>query len=315
MIRYSTFVNSFGVAPISVTDSFPKFAECLSKYYAVERPACEDHKKYQTPLISPAVFKAGTNRANINVECWGSVIGLDMDSGAMTVDEAGAVMQEFASDYAIYTTTKSTVEHQRYRIFAPLDRDVEAADVPKFWRGLSELFSGMIDPQTKDLARMYYVPATWLPDSANGCPYNRFEAVTEGRTLMVDDIMAMVPADAVIAAPVFAKPTTELEGSWKPTNPLIRQLYLNGLVTPKIEADYRKVQKGDHHQGLFKFMVAVGFEAKRRNYPLTIAELIDLAKQIDSTNTIKTNPNRWQRMDYEASRALGFVRDHFKNEN
>ena len=71
-----------------------------------------------------------------------------------------------AYEYVCYSTASSTVKKPKFRLVFPLTKEVHAKDLSHFWFAMNKEFKDIGDEQTKDLARMYYVPAQY-PNAYN----------------------------------------------------------------------------------------------------------------------------------------------------
>lgn len=309
MISFSAFPNTHGRLPDCQTADFAGLVEFLEMMSKDERPATQAHKLGHTPTISPAVYRAGATRANAAVTAWGGWYALDVDDYPITVDEAGELMAELGSDYAIYTTTKSTQANQRFRIVAPVDRHILANEIEIFWTGLATIFGDMIDPACKDRARVYYVPATWLPSSEVPCPYNRFLASVTGLGMNVDEIIAAVPDKA--AVPVYqALPTvTQVPGMRLATNVSVAfyNIWDAKIVPTNILDRYAAEAGAGHYTALYRFMSRVAVHCVRQSIAINVRQLVDLASQANFISAGESFKKRQSGITNEAANALSFA--------
>ncbi len=120
-----------------------------------------------SPLISPAVFPPGTTRANDNVIEWAGWAALDIDDHKFEGDLEKELYAKYGTYYYVcYSTSSSTIDHPKFRLVFPLKNGVRKELIKQFWFALNKEFDGLGDGQTKDLSRMYYVPALY-PSSNN----------------------------------------------------------------------------------------------------------------------------------------------------
>ena len=128
-------------------------------------------------LISPAIFHKDGTRSNKNVNKWGSWACLDCDSfildGASDIQHTNLDLltkQLYdlfgAYEYVCYSTASSTTKKPKFRLVFPLTKEVYSKDLSHFWFAMNKEFKEIGDEQTKDLARMYYVPAQY-PNAFN----------------------------------------------------------------------------------------------------------------------------------------------------
>ena len=68
--------------------------------------------------------------------------------------------------YVCYSTASSTEEQPKFRLVFPLTKEVVVKDLPHFWFAMNKEFKELGDEQTKDVSRMYYVPAIY-PNAYN----------------------------------------------------------------------------------------------------------------------------------------------------
>ena len=117
-----------------------------------------------SPLLSPANYISGTTRANKNVTHWTPLALIDVDDYVNGFDNA---LQTFSNyKFTCYSSASSTKEKPKFRVVLPLSRQIDHDDIRHFWYSLNKEFNSLNDPQTKDLSRMYYVPAKY-PNAYN----------------------------------------------------------------------------------------------------------------------------------------------------
>ena len=138
--------------------SFPDFEKAL---YALSKKECETKKK--AFLISPATFIEGTTRANRNVIEWGGWAAVDVDDHEFEGDLENALRNRFGKwHYICYSTASSTVARPKFRLVFPLTTSVPNEKIRHFWFALNSELESIGDRQTKDLSRMYYIPAKYV---------------------------------------------------------------------------------------------------------------------------------------------------------
>ena len=164
-------------------DDWEKFSNALCNM--AKKPGYKPRKGEKSnlkpsPLITPAVYEEGTTRANANVIKWAGWCALDIDDYNTTFEEA--VKQFCDYEYVCYSTASSTKEKPKFRIVFKLDEDIDNKKIKHFWYALNKEFNSIGDPQTKDLSRMYYIPAQY-PNAYNFCFTNK------GKTLNAKELM------------------------------------------------------------------------------------------------------------------------------
>lgn len=314
MIAFSHFLNTVSRDPTMITDDWSSFVEFMADYAGQTRPATEHEKKYVCPLVSPAVYAEGATRLNANVQGFGGWYALDVDDGRVSVDQAIQIMEAIPSDYVIWTTTKSKVTAERYRIAFPLDRFVSVDEMRTFWHGAHAFFGGISDKQTKDPARIFNVPATWEGSDA------RFHARSKGDVISVDELLSYAPPPPPPPVPVKITTTAlqKLQLAMKGAGATVDgcdDIMASKVVNPKFVEDYLSLPKGEHYVGLYTFMCRIASRALNLGYSLTVADLVRYARQMDDLSMVKTAKQRWSRISTEAAEALAWAsRNHTATE-
>lgn len=159
-----------------------------------EQPGYKPQKgefKKGSPLISPAIYKPDMKRRNDNVLGWGGWAALDVDDYSCSFEEA---LENFKGiRHICYSSASSTKEKPKFRIVIPCTERIPAAKIKHFWYALNKEYNELGDPQTKDLSRMYYVPAKY-PGSY--------------QFIMLHRDAPMLDATALMAKHPFAQPTS-----------------------------------------------------------------------------------------------------------
>jgi len=311
-VTYSAFRHTYDTRPLIFQTSWDGFVGHLANCFQTRRPACEGEKRAFTPLVSPALFRAGGKRCDANVAAWGGWLAVDIDDH-LTWTDTVQIASALGGDWCAYTTTRSTPGHNKQRLFVRADRQIEADEIHQVWAGMYELFGHTIDPQCKDLSRMYYVPANWQPHPENPCPHVAFDAAFTDAGVSVDKIKA--EAREVIPPPTRAS-VSAAQRSPAPCHAPVNLQTLDSLpnlwnfkyVLPCDIARYLDTPRGGHHRALWAFMVSVAERAILSGYPITPTELHATAFDLDGISPIKTNPARWRKINDEAQRAIDHVR-------
>lgn len=102
-------------------------------------------------------LKDGGTRKNANV-LYRSGIECDIDSGA-TLDDLRSAINPY--QWIAYSTHSHDPENGKYkfRVVIPFSRDVSQQEWPHVWRGCNVLLGGALDPATKDISRLVYLPS------------------------------------------------------------------------------------------------------------------------------------------------------------
>ena len=118
--------------------------------------------KKDAPLMSPACYKPDTTRKNDNVTMWSSWCAVDVDDFKYEGDLHGNLRTRFGNyKFVCYSTASSTQSLPKFRIVFPLTKTVPAEKIRHFWFALQTELGDLGDKQTKDLSRMYYIPAKY----------------------------------------------------------------------------------------------------------------------------------------------------------
>ena len=130
----------------------------------------------------------------------------------MTFDALKAFFLEHHLDGCLYTTTSHSMEDPRVRGVFLLNREIELSEFDEFWYALNEFFGKTLDPQTKNINRIYYVPAKWNDDAL-------FERVI-GKELDVDALLCKFPypyKGIAISSEIVKSKIDHIRSNLKPT--------------------------------------------------------------------------------------------------
>ena len=289
--------------------SWEKFEKLL--YQLSEKPGYkakrgERTKKKTSPLISPAVYKADSTRANSNVESWAGWAALDIDSYEGSLESVISKYQKYY--FVCYSTASSTKDHPKFRLVFPLTSVVNSDKIRHFWYALNHEFGSVADEQTKDLSRMYYVPAQY-PNAHNFIfthkgdfidPYELM-AKHEYREKSVGSFIDNLPDDIRKNILEYRKGLTQNTNfSWSS--------YRNcPFVSKKLISEYSAISKTDgtgRYRMIYKIMSSIACQAIKRKYPITSKQIAALVLEID-----RDTSNRYQKrpLENEAERAIEYA--------
>jgi hypothetical protein len=261
------------------------------------------------PLISPARYRDGTTRSNFNVDYWSSWCAMDVDE--FVIESKNKIdlrnkIESVVGDYYFlcYSTASSTKEHPKFRLVFPLTTDVQAVDIKHFWYALNCEISGLGDKQTKDLSRMFYIPA--LYPGAYNFFFRHKSHIMDPDVLMQkwpyteptgNSFMDRLPDDVRRQIVEHRKRSlTKTNISWSG--------YSNCPFWPKkLEKEYRSISDTGWYHTMYRIMVALGFNAIKAGYPITPQEVSRLCTEFDASN------GNWYKdrpMLKEADRALEY---------
>lgn len=158
---------------------------------------CPGGQKDRQRRISPVEYLPGAARSSHQVRR-ATFFMADFDS--LSPDRMQRVLSLVEGlECCMHTTWSHPERHEAdgswsFRLAMPLSRPVEAYGWPGFWGRLQVLFEGLLDPQCRDLARMYILPCSPRSD-------RHFLSHQEGQPLDVDAILSMPePPREVIGA-------------------------------------------------------------------------------------------------------------------
>jgi hypothetical protein len=270
--------------------------------------------KQQAELISPAVFEQDSPRRNKHVLNWARWAAIDVDDCDVDGDVESFCRNLFGDvDYVIYSTASSTKQQPKFRVVLRLSRDVYNKEIKHFWFALNTHIGGVNDRQTKDLARMYYTPATY--DGANN-----FFFTNSGESVNVDKLLTTYPH-------VVDKKTTNflerLPEQWQQQIISQRQSLMDNsnitwkdyrdcpFVNRKLVDQYKSISTIDgsgRYRMIYKIMCSIAAEAVSNKYPITSSELVYLIKQLDN-DTSRRYENR--PLDIEADNAIQYAYQNY----
>jgi hypothetical protein len=294
-------------------DSFDKFEKSL--YHLSTLPGYKakrgEFTKKASPLISPAIYTQNTTRANTNVIEWAGWAALDVDNHKFEGDLENELARLYSDSYYIcYSTASSTRDHPKFRLVFPLTRAVKSNEIRHFWFALNTEYGMVGDTQTKDLSRMYYVPAQY-PNAYNFIfthsadsyldvdvllakhPY----AVNAESTNFLDRFSAEVQRDIIEKRKQQGDRTNITWSSYKDC-PFVNQ---------KLVSEYKSIAHVDgsgRYSMIYKIMTSIACNAIKKRYPITEYEIVDLVRALDreTSNIYAKRP-----MNTEASRAIEFA--------
>ena len=255
-----------------------------------------------SPLITPAVYEKGTTRANANVIKWAGWCALDIDEYDTTFEEAVEQFKPF--EYICYSTASSTKERPKFRIVFRLENDVEADKIKHFWYALNKEFNSIGDPQTKDLSRMYYVPAQY-PNAYNFAFWNDGMELSP-KVLMdkydyVDNsgtFLSKLPVEMQRQILQHRKDSlTNDDYTWTSYHDC-------KFVHKRLVDEYRSITETGWYHKMYQIMISIAGSAIKYKYPITATDISILCRQIDleTGGWYKNRP-----IEKEAQRALEYV--------
>lgn len=296
-------------------ETFEKFEKSLYHLSTLPgyKPKKGESSKNASPLISPATYKPGTTRANANVVEWAQWAALDVDNHTFNGDLEDELARLYPGYYYIcYSTASSTESHPKFRLVFPLSRAVDAKEIRHFWFALNTEFGRVGDSQTKDLSRMYYVPAQY-PDAFNFIFTHR----TAGY-LNVDDLLAKHKyEEKANSNNFFDRLPEELQKEViKHRQNKLTQNKSNitwtsykdcPFVNQNLISEYKRISRTDgsgRYSMIYKIMTSIACNAIKKKYPINEFEISEMILQLD-----RDTANRYQKrpLNVEAGRAIEFA--------
>ena len=243
------------------------------------KPAASDYTAPSSGLISPAIYGNDTDkRKNDNVIGW-DIICMDIDTG---VDELDVIIGHFSKfTNLIYSSPNCTHEKLKLRVILPLDKRAPKEYLKNIWHACEQWCNGIVDVQTKDISRLYYVPARY---TNRGEKYRHFFLTNDGMSVNWEQLIKRYPYKVV-----------EKFNQKNPLQSLKRSLYVqnhgtpslnihdktSGLVYQNMIDDYKLTPAGSHHKAIYLFMVKVCYNAQKIGYPIVQSDLVYMARQLD----------------------------------
>lgn len=283
---------------IDTWDQLTSFLKKLS-----ERPL---EGKKNAELISPAIYKDGTTRANRNVLAWAGWAAIDVDDHVFEGDLENELRSRLGHwDYIAYSTASSTDVHPKYRLVFRLSRHVRSEEIKHFWFALNSELQSIGDKQTKDLSRMYYVPADYSGAFS-------FFFVNSGSDVGVDELLAKYPYEDKSAKNFIDR----LPEAWREQIIEHRKAQLeNTDITwtsysdcpfwpKKLAAEYMTISSTGWYTKMYQIMIAIAGAAVKSRYPITPTQIAELCKQfdVDTGNWYENRP-----LETEANNALEYA--------
>lgn len=267
-----------------------------------------------SPLITPAVFKENTTRANDNVIEWGGWAALDVDDHKFEGNLKDELNSKYGNYYYVcYSTSSSTIDHPKFRLVFPLTVSVKGNDIKSFWYALNSEFDQLGDKQTKDLSRMYYIPAKY-PNA------NNFIFTNVGDFISPTNLITKHPMQVTQSSVATFMDRLPTEVQKKVL--LHREELLKGqanydfewtsygdcpFVNKKLINDYKAIAYADgsgRYSMIYKIMTSIACNAIKRKYPITPNQIAQLIRELDrdTANIYSKRP-----LQTEAERALEYA--------
>ena len=241
--------------------------------------------KQDAELISPAIFEDGTTRKNANVLAWAGWAAVDVDDHVFEGDLEGELRKRFGHyRYVCYSTASSTHDHPKFRLVFDVAGQVDRDHIKHFWFALNSDLEGLGDKQTKDLSRMYYIPA----DYANS---NNFIFSNDGDPIDHYQLMARWPYDNRQNSksfidrlnPEVRKQVIEYRKGKLDNHDIVWASYRDCPFWPtKMAQEYMSISDSGWYRQMYRMMIAIAGSAIKKGYPITANEIEVLCREFDS---------------------------------
>ena len=278
--------------------------------YGLSKQKGEKGGSNSSPLISPAVFEDGSTRSNKTTNYWAGWCCVDVDDHNFPADLdelKNELIAQFGSyDFVVYSTASSRDDYFKFRIVFRTDENIENERIKKFWYALNTELGDIGDPQTKDLARMYYVPARY-PNSNQF-----FFSHSGGDALNVSELISKHPYVEKTGnsfldrlPPEMQKAVVEHRKSQLKNTNYNWVSYQDCPFWPRaLASEYIQISNTGWYHKMYQIMIAVAGRAVDAGYPITANQIAEMCKQFDAEtgNWYENRP-----MLVEADRALEYI--------
>ena len=263
-------------------------------------------RKKSSELISPAVYSPDRTRSNSNVTSWAGWAALDVDNVIGTVDE---VLRPYRDYYFVcYSTASSTVEKPKFRLVFPLTTHVPSQSIRHFWFALNSHFGNIGDAQTKDLSRMYYIPAQY--PNANNFIFTNTAKFMNPFDMMLNHRYVEPSRNSILdGLPDHVKDEMLKYRESQMTNrTAVWSSYQDcPFISKKLLTEYRSISQFDgsgRYRMIYKIMSSIACNAIRRKYPITSKQIATMIRELDA-DTSRIYQNR--PLEVEADRAIEYA--------
>lgn len=282
--------------------SWEQFENLLYGLSAIERKGKKDAQ-----LISPAVYKTGTTRSNKAVLSWAGWAAIDVDDHSFNGNLKDELFDRYGDYYYVcYSTASSTHDYPKFRLVFPLKAQVGQQKIRHFWYALNTELGSIGDKQTKDLSRMYYIPANYA--NANNFIFSN----TSGQWIDPDALMSKHPMVEKQGNSFLDRLPEDMQkhiiehrkSKLKNTNVQWSGYNDCPFVNKKIVSEYKGITGTGWYHTMYRLMVSIAANAIRQEYPITAHEIAVLCRELD------TETGGWygkRSFEMEADRAIEFV--------
>jgi hypothetical protein len=285
-------------------NSFSQFEKLLYKLSEMPRKGKKDAE-----LISPASYVDDTTRANKNVLDWSGWTAVDVDDHEFKGNLKDELYNRFGSlSYVCYSTASSSDNHPKFRLVFPLSKPVESVKIKHFWFALNKELGEIGDGQTKDLSRMYYIPATYAGANnfifSNSGVYIDPEQLiskhpyTEKRGSSFMDRLTPEMQAQVIEHRKNKMENTNFNWSGYRDCPFINKNHIKEWFA------ISGIDNSGRYAMIYKIMVSTAISAIKKEYPISSYEIEQLVRELDNETS-----RRYEKrpLNIEADRAIEYA--------
>jgi len=232
--------------------------------------------------------------------------------GILDIDDFTGDLKDIESKYSqyrylCYSTASSTVEAPKFRLVFPLTASVSKDNIKHFWFALNKEIGDIADAQTKDLSRMYYVPAQYK-DSFNFIFSHDGEIMNPN--VLMDKHPYVKPNQTMFDRfpPAIQKALLERKRNELNNTNFSWTSYRDcPFVNKKQVEEYKGITGTGWYAKMYQIMLTTAGNAMSKGYPITSKEIEYICRDLD------LDTGSWYQkrdLEKEAARAIDFV---FKN--
>lgn len=259
-------------------------------------------QKKDAPLISPATYVENSKRANANVVAWGGFGIVDVDDYVGDIEDIHKQYEDYR--YVCYSTASSTKENPKFRLVFPLTKWVDSEQIKHFWYALNKEIGDIADAQTKDLSRMYYIPATYSGAynfifSHDGKVMNPDELMEKHRYISTNDSFFDRLPEAIRNGLIEHRKQqlNNTDFSWSGYRDC-------PFVNKRQVEEYKQLSGTGWYYKMYQIMISIASNAMKRGYPITAQEIAYICRDLDN------DTGGWygkRDLTKEADRAIEYI--------
>jgi len=163
MLSISFFSSATDVEPISGTATWGELVAFLADWRGFDQ---QRSLKKRHPALVLAEIKGPRRNENV-IAVHGIAADIDTpptDDRYRTFEEMQDWLTRQGWSFVLYTTTKSAAGHHRYRVVLIFEHAISPDKHLAAWMAVNKKLGGVMDPGTKDAARLSFLPANWIGD-------------------------------------------------------------------------------------------------------------------------------------------------------